>query len=158
MAILEFAESIAKQRDAENEVASLLAQKDYWIALSDLLPLIDSRLLSICPTKLTLSDHPDNGAAHYLQSSTRSAEFKQIEKLQSKATGHDISYIKSHRQKGLVYYELTTLGYETAQLVRQRTFPSPPGHYRTSNLTQIEPKFNGICVAVDRREGGGPKK
>ena len=160
VAMLEHVESIAalKENDVD-DLSALLSQKDYWTALSDLLPMIDCHLnKSVCPGRLLHSNQPDNGAAHYMEPSTRSAEFKQIEKLQSKASGKDDSYIKSHRQKKLVYYELTKEGYDTAKRIRQRTFPSSRGHYRTSNLSNVEPKFQDICLAVDRREGGGPKK
>jgi hypothetical protein len=37
-------------------------------------------------------------------------------------------------------------------------FPDAADHYRTSNLLQVEPRYQGICLAVDFREGGGPKK
>ncbi|CAB9511880.1 MUS81 endonuclease homolog (Saccharomyces cerevisiae) [Seminavis robusta] len=160
VALLEHAESIAKEENNDNALPSVLSQKQYWISLSNLLPMIDSRLKSICPGRLTQSNQDDNGAAHYLEPSTRSAEFKQIEKLTTKAsTGQDVPYMKPHRQKGLVYYELTALGYQMAQTVRHRTFPGPPGHYRTSNLHPEESqKYQGICLAVDNREGGGPKK
>jgi len=157
VALLDHAESQSTVTD-HLDLPTVLKEKDYWVSLSDLLPLIDAHLIDICPVRLVLPNQPDNGAQHYLEPSTRSAQFKQIEKLQSKVHGQDMAYIKAHKQKGQVYYELTPLGYHTAIQMRQRTFPCPPGHYRTSNLCQVPEKFQGICLAVDRREGGGPKK
>mmetsp|Transcript_882 Transcript_882/g.1257 ORF Transcript_882/g.1257 Transcript_882/m.1257 type:complete len:839 (+) Transcript_882:72-2588(+) len=137
---------------------SILQEKDSWIFLSDLLPMIDSRLKEICPGELNRPSDADNGASYYNEKSTRSAEYKQIEKLQSKQRDKDAPYIKSHRKNGKVCFELTILGYNTAIWIQKRSFPSLPGHYRTSNLPQIELRYQGICLAVDKREGGGPKK
>jgi hypothetical protein len=142
----------------DDDLQKFLQEKASWIFLSDILPMIDDRLKDICPGSLTKHDEDDNGASHYMDPSTRSAEFKQLEKLQTKQPGEDLPYIKSHRQKGQTCYELTTLGYKTALRIRQRTFPDASGHYRTSNLLQVEPRYQGICLAVDFREGGGPKK
>ena len=139
----------------ENSLKSLLKEKSSWIFLSDLIPMIDRRLKSICPGTLTRPNDDDNGAAHFLEKSTRSAEYRQIEKLESQ--NEDTAYIKRHRQGGKVCFELTLLGYETANRIKQRSFPASPGHYRTSNLTQVESRYQGICLAVDKREGGGPQ-
>lgn len=144
--------------DSTDGLEAELKERGYWISLAHLIPMIDSHLKPMCPAKLTRREDEDNGAAHYLLSSTRSAEFKQLEKLQSKATRDDLSYIKAHRQGGRVYYEVTPRGYQAAITLRLRTFPCSKGHYRTSNLHYVEPKFQGICLAVDNREGGGPKR
>ena len=140
----------------DEELQKILKEKNCWVFLEHLLPMIDNRLQTICPGRLVRQNCEDNGASYYTDPSTRSAEFRQIEKLQSNAFGEDLPYIKLHRQKGQVCYELTVLGYKTALRIRRRTFPetfSP--YYRTSNLTRVEPRFNGVCLAVDRREGGG---
>jgi hypothetical protein len=97
----------------------------------------------------------DHGAAHYTKPSTRSAEYKQLEKLLVPPKDETIGYLKSHRLHGQLSYELTTLGYRTALRIRKRTFPAAPGHYRCSNLRQVEPRYQGICLGVDRQEGGG---
>jgi hypothetical protein len=142
----------------EGSLESFLQAKDSWMFLSDLLPMVDSTLRETCPGRLTRSAEADNGASFYTKKSTRSAEYKQIEKLQSKQRGTDESFIKAHKKNGKVCFELTTLGFKTALWIQQRHFPSTPGHYRTSNLSQMEPRFEGVCLAVDRREGGGPKQ
>ena len=146
--------------EAQSEI---LSQKDYWVSLADLIPKVDARLRPECPGKLTRIKDDDNGAAHYLEKSTRSAEFKQIEKLISKqgsvengvVTAPDMGFLKNHSVNKQRHYELTSLGFKTAQHVRNRTFPAPVGHYRCSNLTTANPKYAGICLAVDMREGGG---
>mmetsp|Transcript_17996 Transcript_17996/g.44458 ORF Transcript_17996/g.44458 Transcript_17996/m.44458 type:complete len:880 (-) Transcript_17996:89-2728(-) len=139
-------------------LVEFLQRKESWLILSELIPMIDSRLNPICPGRLTRAQDGDHGAAFYGEKSTRSTEYKQIEKLQTKTRGEDSSYIKFHRYKGRVCYELTKMGYETAQWIRNRQFPEGQGHYRTSNLVQVDPRFDGISLAVDNREGGGPKK
>ena len=144
--------------DSTDGLEAMLKERDYWISLANLIPMIDNHLKPICPAKLSRREDEDNGAAHYLLPSTRSAEFKQLEKLQCKATRDESSYIKAHRQEGRVYYELTPRGYQTAITLRSRNFPCSKGHYRTSNLQYVEPKFEGIFLAVDNREGGGPKR
>ena len=141
----------------------ILSQKDYWVSLAELIPKIDARLRPECPGKLKRDKDVDNGAAHYLENSTRSAEFKQIEKLISKqasvengvTTGPDMGFLKNHSVKKQRYYELTSLGYKTAELIRTRPFPAAVGHYRCSNLETVNPEYDGICLAVDMREGGG---
>lgn len=152
------AETLRLQDMDEPTLEQFLTRKESWLLLSDLIPMIDSRLHRICPGRLTRAQNEDNGAAYYAEKSTRSTEFKQIEKLQTKPRGTDLTYIKFHRQKGRVCYELTKMGYETARWIRNRQFPAGKGHYRTSNLVQVDPRFDGISLAVDNREGGGPKK
>jgi ERCC4-type nuclease len=142
----------------------ILSQKEFWMSLKDLIPKIDARLRPECPGKLKRYES-DNGAAHYMEASTRSAEFKQIEKLCSKqatvehgvAISPEMRYLKSHSVKKQRYFELTSLGYSTAQRIRTRTFPTAVGHYRCSNLEAVDPKYDGVCLAVDMREGGGQK-
>jgi hypothetical protein len=143
----------------------ILSQKEYWFSLETLIPKIDQRLRPECPGRLGRTTDADNGAAFYLQPSTKSAEFRQIEKLLSKhaytqvvdgvKTQSEMPYIKSHTIKGQRYFELTALGYQKAEMISMRTFPAALGHYRTSNLSRVEPRYNQICLAVDSREGGG---
>jgi hypothetical protein len=142
----------------EEDLRFFLQENKCWVFLSDLLPMIDRRLKDICPGRLTKPGEDDNGASYYTAKSTRSAEYKQIEKLQSKQRSTGASYIKAHKQQGKVCFELTTVGYNMAKYIQGRNFPSHPGHYRTSNLVHVEPQFQGISLAVDNREGGGPKK
>lgn len=142
----------------EEDLSLHLQEKTCWIFLSDLLPMIDGRLKDICPGKMTRRGEADNGASYYTEKSTRSAEFKQIEKLQSKQRNTGSSYLKAHKQQGKACYELTTAGYKMAKFIQERNFPNSPGHYRTSNFECIEPRYQGVCLAVDNREGGGPKK
>lgn len=151
--------SMTLQAMEENASLNLFLQgKQSWIFVSDLLPMIDSRLKDICPGRLTRHGEEDNGVSHYIEKTTRSTEYRQLEKLQTKQRDSDMSYIKAHRQNGKPCFELTTLGYTTAIWIRRRAFPSSQGHYRTSNLVRVEKRFQGICLAVDNREGGGPKK
>ncbi|CAJ1951908.1 unnamed protein product [Cylindrotheca closterium] len=165
VALLEHVESETTRNDTlklrdmdEIVLVDFLQRKESWLLLSELIPMIDSRLNPVCPGRLTRFHDGDNGAAFYTEKSTRSTEYKQIEKLQTKPRGEDSSYIKLHRHKGRVCYELTKMGYETALWIRNRQFPEGKGHYRTSNLVQVDPRFDGISLAVDNREGGGPKK
>jgi len=79
----------------------------------------------------------DNGAAHYMNPSTRSIEFLQIEKLACK-NGDKGPYIKKHSVKGQVHYELLPQGLKMAQHIRTRQFPVPPGHYRSSKIHSLE--------------------
>jgi hypothetical protein len=136
----------------------VLGDKDMWVSLADLIPEIDGRLQDICPARLTRAKDADHGAAHYTNSSTRSAEYRQIEKLMLPGKDQEQAYIKKHHQKGQVLLELTSLGYHTARRIRTRTFPLPPSHYRCSNLTNVEAKFKDMCLGVDLREGGGGHK
>eukprot|EP00980_Cylindrotheca_fusiformis_P008118 scaffold1727_cov133-Cylindrotheca_fusiformis.AAC.21 len=165
VSMLEHVESASKtsrngnQADLKEEgLSSVLQERNCRIYLSELIPMIDRRLKDICPGRLTRRDEEDNGASYYSQKSTRSAEFAQIEKLQRKQRNTGFSYIRARKQQGQVCYELTPAGYKTAKFVKKRNFPCRPGYYRTSNLDIVEPRFQGICLAVDNREGGGPKK
>jgi hypothetical protein len=143
--------------DLELESLLLLLQgKDYWVSLADLIPMTDARLRDdCCPAKLTRRQEADHGAAHYTNPSTRSAEYKQLEKLLVAPKDETMGYLKAHHLQGQLSYELTSLGYRTAVRIRKRTFPAAPGHYRCSNLRQVEPRYQGICLGVDRQEGGG---
>ena len=138
----------------DSQVQTLLKEKACWVFLNDLIPKIDDKLQPICPGRLTRHNDDDNGASFYLDPSTRSTEFKQLERLQRTPSGEDLPYIKAHKQRGETCYELTTLGFQTAVRVRSRTFPAAPGPYRTSNLPT---PCDGICLVVDTREGGGPQ-
>ena len=142
-----------------HELRSFLQEKESWMFLSDLIPEIDVRLKDACPGRLTRHSDIDNGATYYTDPSTRSAEYKQIEKLQMVVPGEDCGYIKFHRQKGQLCVELTTLGYRmVVEKIRNRFFPEVSGHYRTSNLFAVDSRYENICLAVDYREGGGPKR
>lgn len=128
-----------------------------WVPLSDLIPRIDSLLDPMVPGKLTRRGMEDNGAGHYLESSTRSIEFLQIKKLEVKL-GDCGPYIKRHRVKGEVQYELLPEGLTVAEKIRAREFPAPPGAYRCSkieSLRDVDDDYKTICVGVDYREGGG---
>ena len=135
-----------------------LVEKENWMALVDMIPAIDRKLLPVCPGRLTRRDDPDWGAEHYLQQSTRSMEFLQVSKLESKDVG---PFIKRHSVKGSIHYELLPAGYERALRIRTRQFPEPEGHYRCSkirSLQEVDPKYPNICLGVDLREGGGGAK
>jgi len=135
-----------------------LSEKENWMALVDMIPAIDRKLHPFCPGHLTRRDDPDWGAEHYLQQSTRSMEFLQVSKLESKDVG---PFIKRHSVKGSIHYELLPAGYERAMRIRTRQFPEPEGHYRCSkirSLQDVDPKYPNICLGVDMREGGGGAK
>jgi hypothetical protein len=143
----------------DNDTSTVvLGDKDMWVSLVDLIPEIDMRLQDACPARLTRAQDADNGAAHYTNSSTRSAEYRQIEKLMVPGKDQEQALIKKHQQKGQVLFELTSRGYHTARRIRTRMFPVPPSHYRCSNLTSVEAKFKDMCLGVDLREGGGGHK
>ena len=61
----------------------MLREKGMWISLEDLIPAIDALLKPECPARMTRTQDEDNGAAHYTASTTRSAEFLQIRKLET---------------------------------------------------------------------------
>ena len=143
------------------EQSTLFSQKEYCIALVDLIPEIDFRLRPECPARLGRPKHTDHGAEFYLAKSTRSIEFKQIEKLLSlhevpNGTGsvEEMAYLKKRMIDRRVHYQLTPLGFCKAGVISRRTFPNTIGHYRSSNLRSVLPKYEGICLAVDLREGG----
>ena len=121
-----------------------------WMPLSQLIPAIDGLLRPECPGRLTRRHERDLGAAYYLQGSTRSMEFMQVTKLEN-------DYIKRRSVQKVVHYELLPEGYAMAKEIQNRVFPAPPGYYRTSRIwrhDQVLDKFKGICLAVDKREGG----
>jgi ERCC4-type nuclease len=132
--------------------------KDMWVSLEDLIPAVDNLLRPECPGKLTRSKEEDNGAAHYVEQSTRSCEFMQIAKMETVTFG---PLIKRRKWKGLCHFELLPAGYKSACIIRTRNFPEPPGHYRCSPIathSQVPDQFKGVCLGVDRREGGGGAK
>ena len=139
----------------------MLGEKDIWVSLQDLIPAIDALLKPECPARLTRVRDDDNGAAHYAETTTRSAEFLQIRKLETcyKELGNkDVARINRHRQRGQLFFELTFVGYKSACIVRERQFPLPPNYYRTSRIqrmSQVEDIYKNICIGVDLREGGG---
>jgi hypothetical protein len=91
-----------RSADEDLELGSLLLQgKYYWVSLGDLIPMTDARLRDdCCPTKVTMRQDADHGAAHYTNPSTRSAEYKQLEKLLVAPKDETIGYLKSHRLQG----------------------------------------------------------
>jgi hypothetical protein len=144
-----------------NEQSTLFSQKEYCISLVDLIPEIDFRLRPECPARLGRPKHVDHGAELYLAKSTRSIEFKQIEKLLSlhevldgAGAVEEMAYMKKRKIDRRVHYQLTPLGFCKAGVISRRTFPNAIGHYRSSNLKSVLPKYKGICLAVDLREGG----
>ena len=87
-----------------------LADKEMWISLGDLIPEVDKRLLPCCPGKLLRANDEDGGVAYYTNRASKSAEYRQIEKLQvfcssdkrevvkENNNGHQ-GYIKQHKHK-----------------------------------------------------------
>jgi ERCC4 domain len=145
----------------EVSLVGQLASPENWISLSSLIPAIDERLLPICPGRLWRKKDDDGGLSYYLDKSTRSAEYLQIKKLQLTCPVHtteiQTGYLKEHNFKKQKVFELTLLGWNTAQWIKRRVFPSAPGHYRTSHIASLDnvpPEYKDICVAVDFREGG----
>lgn len=123
---------------------------DLYMSLQDLILAVDARLLPNVPGKLRRKE-VDHGAAHYLESSTRSLEFAQISKLKAQRL------IKAHKRGGRVLYEL--LDFDTARRIQQRQFPLPPGPFRVGKITRtVDPKYKGVMLGVDLREGGGGSK
>ena len=151
-----FREKSLNFRDPSNpKLCSALAEKDMWMPLVDLIPEIDSRLQYACPHSLGTEKHSDRGATILTEPSTRSAEYKQIEKLLVPTKEEDVPYLKQHKRKGKVLFEMTTLGFETARRIRSRQYPAPVGPYRSSNITTADSRYHNLCLAVDFREGGG---
>jgi len=118
-----------------------------------------------CPSQLERTGEADRGVAYYRTQSTVSAEFKQIEKLLvpievdlPNGTVQKTHHLRKRSIKGDLHYELTPKGFETAVVVSRRSLPGPVGHYRSSNLRAVDPKYYTICLAVDLREGGGGNK
>lgn len=142
-------------------IKGMLGEKDMWISLEDLIPAIDALLKPECPGRMTRANDNDNGAAHYADPTTKSAEFLQIRKLEkchSELGDYDVGRIKRHTQRGKLLFELTHVGYKSAKMVQERQFPLPPSFYRTSRIqkvSQVQESFKNICVGVDLREGGG---
>ena len=146
--------------DAACQIA-LFSQKDFYVSLVELIPQIDWRLHPKCPSTLERRGEADRGAAYYLSKATRSAEFKQIEKLLApveipKPDGsiETTSYIKRRSVGGKVHYQLTPLGFQKAVVISKRSLPTVDGHYRSSNLLKVPDKYESICLGVDFREGG----
>lgn len=137
--------------DDDSRLCTLLNDKATWMALQDLIPEVDKRLQDCCPGRLGRLNDPDWGVAYLTDKSTRSAEYKQLEKL---CVG-ETPYLKEHKKRGEVCFEMTPLGCHTAHRIRTRMFPASPGHYRCSNLTKVDPRYQDICLGVDMREGGG---
>ena len=146
--------SISTSTSKENHnMETSLSQKQFWISLEWLLPQIDQRLQPACPGSLFRPQDPDGGVAFYQQHSTISAEYKQIEKL----TCEPSVCLKPHTLKGQPYFELTPLGYQTAQNLRSQVYPAPSGCYRCSNEIDSD-QYSNIVLGVDNREGGGASK
>lgn len=77
----------------------MLSEKDLWMSVQDLMPAIDALLIPECPGRLTRACDDDNGAAHYIMSSTKLVEFLQIRKLKTthKELGDfEVARIKKH--------------------------------------------------------------
>ena len=145
----------------EGSQLSLFSQKEFCVSLEDLIPSIDRRLRPDCPARLERSGEADKGASYYLSRSTRSAEFKQIEKLLAKveipkADGsvQTTSYLKERTVGKRQHYQLMPLGFQKACMISKRCLPATLGPYRFCNLHRVQSKFEGICLAVDFREGG----
>ena len=138
----------------DEALTEMLKPKKMWISLKWLLGEIDRRLQPDCPAQICREEDEDNGAQFYALQSTRSAEYAQIKKLCGKARNTDIPYLKTHKVQKQIHFELTFMGYRQATKFQTRILPESSGHYRRSNLTTVEPKFNGICLGVDSREGG----
>ncbi len=162
VSILEHIESRASASGVdlgdEAQAVSFCRQNEQWIYLSDLIPKIDSRLnAETAPALLTRKLDEDNGEAFYTNPSTRSAEYKQLEQLTKTEVKSDMPLFKSHRKDKRLCYELTLRGLQKALFIRGRLFPEPPGYIRSSKLfsNSVEPCFQGICLVVDHREGGG---
>ena len=146
----------------ESSQAALFSQKDYFVSLVDLISLIDRRLRPECPSRLERSHEADKGASYYLNRSTKSAEFKQIDKLLApveipKADGsiQITSYLKKRMVGGTQHYQLMPLGFHKSVVISKRSLPASHGPYRFCNLHSVLPKYKRICLAVDLREGGG---
>ena len=50
---------------------------------------------------------------------------------------------------------MTEIGKEYARAIKDRAFPLESGYYREAR--EIDPKYENVCIGVDRREGGGKK-
>eukprot|EP00546_Thalassionema_frauenfeldii_P010324 CAMPEP_0178910248 /NCGR_PEP_ID=MMETSP0786-20121207/8991_1 /TAXON_ID=186022 /ORGANISM="Thalassionema frauenfeldii, Strain CCMP 1798" /LENGTH=723 /DNA_ID=CAMNT_0020582477 /DNA_START=293 /DNA_END=2460 /DNA_ORIENTATION=+ len=157
---------VRNQQDTDTDavIISKCQEKENWVSLADLLNSIDARLRPEAPYRLRRPQDEDGGLEHYLQPSTRSTEFMQITKLECRGIIIDDDdeagpLLKRHKVRGRVHYELLPSGYRTAQRLRRRSFPAPPGHYRTSKpaAATINPVYAAgkICIGVDRQEGGG---
>ena len=145
----------------EAQAVQFCEEKENWVFLKDLITLIDQRLDSkLAPAKMGASGEDDNGEFLYTNPSTRSAEFKQLEQLTKEEAGHSMPFLKSHRKTKRPCFELTLRGLQTARSIRHRQFPAPPSYIRTSKLYEdgLDPSFDGICLVVDQREGGGTSK
>lgn len=134
----------------------VLSLPESFMPLSQLICWMDDRLHSNIRTTfggLRRKHEADHGVAYYLHPSTRSAEYHQVTKLAA------MGYMKFRKRQGQTVVELLPPGFTKAQQVLFRTFPCPPGPYRTSAhrcVSDVPQRFRGICLAVDRQEGGGP--
>jgi ERCC4-type nuclease len=165
--LLEHVDATLQSKDVEPQLLRALDDEakggylkinDMWVMLVDLIPAIDRILRPECPGRLTRPSDDDNGAAHYLEQSTRSIEFAQIAKLEVELGDNMGPRIKRHKRHGQVCFELLPGGYKAAVMVKARRFPEPPGHYRCSpiaTLSQVQEEYKDICLGVDSREGGG---
>ena len=173
VAMLTEIESRLAQKDMDPRVLNvlddvslqnMLSEKDLWVSLQDLIPAIDNLLRPECPGRLTIVEAEDNGAAHYIESSTKSAEYLQIRKLETchKELGdNNVARMKRHRRGGSILFEMTFVGFRSARMIRERQFPLEPGHYRCSriqSMSQVPDAYKDICIGVDFREGGGGTK
>ena len=156
VAMLDIANMKNSQKDTSSGVETQLANEIMWVPLEDLIPEIDKRLKVSCPGRLTRRSDADNGSAFYNEKSTRSAEYLQIKCLLKKSGYEEMPLMKQRTRRTKIFFELTLDGYQTAQRIRDRTFPAPPGHYRVSNLETVQSTYDNICLGVDSREGGGP--
>jgi hypothetical protein len=140
---------------------NMLNEKDLWVSLQDLIPAIDSLLRPECPGRLTITGAEDNGDAHYTESSTKSAEFLQIRKLEichEELGDNNVARIKRHWRCKSILFEMTFVGFRSAQIIRERQFPLEPDHYRCSriqSMSQVPVPYKDICIGVDFRGGGG---
>lgn len=101
-------------------VAALLGEKEMWVSLQDLIPAIDALLKPTCPGRLTRARDQEHGAAYYIASTTRSAEFSQVTKLETayKELQDTEGRIKRHQRRGQTFYELTFVGLQSARIVQ----------------------------------------
>jgi ERCC4-type nuclease len=141
-----------------DNIVSQLSRKELWISLEDLIPAIDGLLWDQCPGRLTIQGHSDHGAAHHLNSRPTTAEFQQVKVLEKQLLYDESACIKEHSINKKIYYELSSVGYKRAREIQRRNFPAANGYYYRSLLEttlQVDEKFQGFCIAVDDREGGG---
>lgn len=129
-----------KLRDGQ-DLEVELKEKSMWIALEDLIPIIDRLLLPGVP-KLGRNNEPDHGASYLTQPSTRSLELLQIVKLETDICGGP--FLKRHMLQKRLHFELLPAGHKAAKRIDYRAFPESPGHYRRSKLVHRE--YQDICI------------